>query len=320
SAYSKVVKAKEEVRIAEEERIAAEKAAAEEAERLRLETEEAARKAAEEAAKVAEEEKLSSLAANKQAKLLNEQAISEAKRGNPFDIKISKTIKLAVAALLIAALLIFILLRKKVNVLFAILGVAVIIAAVAVTYFGHEKGTVVSRADGDPSAVTKEFFQGIVSGDYQKSYALLSDYSELGLNAEFEDKYEKAIFEALKSSYSYELPYEPVTDTFTASQVVVFTSLNIPSIQEDLKQSVNIALEYATENTDKREYLGEDGDYTDEFIDSIWDAAFTEVMKNIDAYNTSRVFTIGIDYNAGVWSIRTDETLLKALSGGTYGA
>ena len=318
--YSKYRRGIEEAERAEEERIAAEKAAEEEAERQRLEAEEASQRANEEARKAAAEEKLSSQAAKKQAELENRKARNEAVKGNPFDIKISRTIVIAFAAILAAALLIFVLMRKKVNVIFAILAVAVILAAGAVTLFGHEHGTIISKADGDPGLVTKEFFDGFVSGDYEKSYALLADFSNLGLDAKFDDKYERAVYDALKRSYSYELPYDPVIDSFTAEQVVIFTYLDVPSLKEDLKLSVDAALAEAIETMDKREYLGENGDYAPEFIDSLWDTAFTEVMKNVGAYNVSKVLSLTLNYNSGVWTINSDRTLLNALSGGTYGA
>ena len=77
-------------------------------------------------------------------------------------------------------------------------------AAVLCAY-GSENGTVCAKADGDPQATVRQFFDAVCAGDYSSAYDCLENYGSLGLENSPSTETGELVYAALRESYAYEL-------------------------------------------------------------------------------------------------------------------
>ena len=90
-------------------------------------------------------------------------------------------------------------------------------AAVLCAY-GSENGTVYAKADGDPQATVRQFFDAVCAGDYSSAYDCLENYGSLGLENSPSTETGELVYAALRESYAYELLEQAEVDKLSARQ------------------------------------------------------------------------------------------------------
>ena len=177
---------------------------------------------------------------------------------------------------------------KKVNPFWGILCLVTVLAAVALSFIGYNKGILYARPEGNPQDTVCAFFDCVTEKDYEGAYSLLNGYTSLGLEDEPEDSDSQQMMHALRTSYSYELSGTAVRKGITATQKIILTRLNVPAVS-----SAALAI------TD-REYS----------------VSLSEFLSSPEAYYTSDILDISLKYVNGKWLIEPDSALLTSLSGG----
>ena len=188
-------------------------------------------------------------------------------------------------------------------------------AAVLCAY-GSENGTIYAKADGDPEATVRQFFDAVCAGDYTAAYDCLENYGSLGLESAPSTEAGELVYAALRESYAYELAGQAETGKLSARQAVNFTYLNLPAMEEDAAAETEKVLEKIVRSRPRKDVYDSDDKYLPAVTDEAYKTAVTNVLKNADSYRTTAELTVTLDYVGGRWLINADSALLSALMGG----
>lgn len=171
---------------------------------------------------------------------------------------------------------------------------------------------------GNPVQTVTQFYDSIIANEYANAYTLLNNCDSLGLeavsgnNAETSEK----LTNALSKSYSYSLSENVVISGLTASQTVNFTYLNISKIEEKISASIEPILNVKIEELPRTELYTEDGHYKKELMDSVYNEALDQALKNVEDYYETITYDVMLEYTSGNWYINTNEDMIKGFLGG----
>ena len=198
----------------------------------------------------------------------------------------------------------------------AVLSLALAGFAAVLCAYGSENGTIYAKADGDPQATVRQFFDAVCAGNYSVAYGCLENYGSLGLENSPSTETGELVYAALRESYAYELLDQAEVDKLSARQRVSFTYLNLPAMEEDAAAETESVLEKLVRSRPRKEVYGEDDNYLPAVTDEAYKTAITNVLKNTDSYRTTAELTVALDYVDGRWLIKADSAMLSALMGG----
>lgn len=183
-------------------------------------------------------------------------------------------------------------------------------------FFAMMYGSIYNRPDADPVETVTRFFDSVQARNYPEAYACLSDYASLGLENEPESAEAKAMYDALRGSYSYTLSGSSTVTGLEASQRVALRALNLRMTENAVQQRVNgILEEMVTAMPESAVYDG-NGGYLTSFTDAIYREALNQALQNTDALCSDTQLLIQLKYMDGTWKIVTDRNLMTALIGG----
>ena len=183
-------------------------------------------------------------------------------------------------------------------------------------FFAAMYGSIYNRPDADPAETVTRFFDSVRVRNYPEAYACLSDYASLGLETEPESADARAIYEALRNSYSYTLSGTSSVTGLEASQRVVLHALNLKMTESAVQQRVNGILEELVASMPENEVYDGNGGYLTSFTDAIYTEALNQALQNTDALCSDTQLLIQLKYMDGTWKIVTDRDLMTALIGG----
>ena len=182
-------------------------------------------------------------------------------------------------------------------------------------FFAAMYGSIYNRPDADPAETVTRFFDSVRARNYPEAYACLSDYASLGLETEPESADARAIYEALRNSYSYTLSGTSSVTGLEASQRVVLHALNLKMTESAVQQRVNGILEELVASMPENEVYDGNGGYLTSFTDAIYTEALNQALQNTDALCSDTQLLIQLKYMDGTWKIVTDRDLMTALIG-----
>ena len=182
---------------------------------------------------------------------------------------------------------------------------------------GMRIGTVYAKPSGDPAAAVETFFASVESGDYQRAYDELRDYSDLGLEAEPSSAAGRLLADALHQSYSHEILGPCDAQLLDASQPVRFTYLNLPSLDEAVAEQTQLEIEQIVQTRSVSEVYDENRRYLPSVTEEAYLAALEKVLADAPDYYASVDLDMALTYTDGRWQIVASPALLRALSGGT---
>ena len=186
-------------------------------------------------------------------------------------------------------------------------------------FFAMMYGSIYNRPDADPVETVTRFFDSVQARNYPEAYACLSDYASLGLENEPESAEAKAMYDALRGSYSYTLSGGSTVTGLEASQRVVLRALNLRMTENAVQQQVNGILEEMVTAMPASEVYDGNGGYLTSFTDAIYREALNRALQNTDALCalcSDTQLLIQLKYMDGTWKIVTDRSLMTALIGG----
>ena len=183
-------------------------------------------------------------------------------------------------------------------------------------FFAMMYGSIYNRPDADPVETVTRFFDSVQARNYSEAYACLSDDASLGLENEPESAEAKAMYDALRGSYSYTLSGGSTVTGLEASQRVVLRALNLRMTENAVQQQVNGILEEMVTAMPASEVYDGNGGYLTSFTDAIYREALNRALQNTDALCSDTQLLIQLKYMDGTWKIVTDRSLMTALIGG----
>ena len=183
-------------------------------------------------------------------------------------------------------------------------------------FFAAMYGSIYNRPDADPTETVTRFFDSVRARNYPEAYACLSDYASLGLEQEPESADARAIYEALRNSYSYTLSGSSSVTGLEASQRVVLRALNLRMTESAIQQRVNGILEELVAIMPENEVYDGNGGYLTSFTDAIYTEALDQALQNTDTLCSDTQLLMQLKYMDGTWKIVTDRNLMTALIGG----
>ena len=183
-------------------------------------------------------------------------------------------------------------------------------------FYAAMYGSIYNRPDADPAETVTRFFESIRARNYPEAYACLSDYASLGLEKEPESAEARAMYDALRNSYSYTLSGSSSVTGLEASQRVVLRALNLRMTENAVQQRVNGILEELVTTMPESEIYDGNGGYLTSFTDTIYKEALNQALQNTDTLCSDTQLLIQLKYMDGTWKIVTDRNLTTALIGG----
>ena len=178
-------------------------------------------------------------------------------------------------------------------------------------------GTLLSSPTGDPQAAVTAFFDALAAGDYSEAYALLDDYSSLGLENEPGSEAGRQVYDALRQSYSYKLYGDCRVDQLSARQQVLLQYLDLRRLEEDLPDATDAALSKLVSSLPADEVYDADGGYLPALTETAYANAVSTLLEHPEKYVTTAGLELELVYRDGGWQIVSNSALLSAVSGGT---
>ncbi|MBQ7435694.1 MAG: hypothetical protein IJV30_00025 [Oscillospiraceae bacterium] len=206
--------------------------------------------------------------------------------------------------------------RGKFRLFWLILAVLFAGMAGVACFYAAMYGSIYNRPDADPAETVTRFFESIRARNYPEAYACLSDYASLGLEKEPESAEARAMYDALRNSYSYTLSGSSSVTGLEASQRVVLRALNLRMTENAVQQRVNGILEELVTTMPESEIYDGNGGYLTSFTDTIYKEALNQALQNTDTLCSDTQLLIQLKYMDGTWKIVTDRNLMTALIGG----
>ena len=206
--------------------------------------------------------------------------------------------------------------RGKFRLFWLILAVLFAGMAGVACFYAAMYGSIYNRPDADPAETVTRFFESIRARNYPEAYACLSDYASLGLEKEPESAEARAMYDALRNSYSYTLSGSSSVTGLEASQRVVLRALNLRMTENAVQQRVNGILEELVTTMPESEIYDGNGGYLTSFTNTIYKEALNQALQNTDTLCSDTQLLIQLKYMDGTWKIVTDRNLMTALIGG----
>lgn len=208
--------------------------------------------------------------------------------------------------------------HHKISIPGTVLAVVLAGGAIILSVIGYNYGTIISRAEGDPQQAAAEFMQAITSGDYDSAYTYLDGYSGLGLENQPSDPAGELMYQALRESYSYSMEGPCVTDKLSAQQPIEFGYLDIRAMEADVESETIDVLGEFVQDRPRSQMYDENDNYLPEVAQEAYLQALSAVLENAEDYYTSVSINLELNYLGDRWGIVPSQSLLSALSGGTY--
>ncbi len=224
-----------------------------------------------------------------------------------------------IAALMLLAAIALMLYRRrnKINLFWGLLAIFFSGGTMLMAVVGSSMGTIYANPSGDPRSSVTEFFDALVTGDYETAYSLMDDYSDLGLAAQPESEAGKLIYDALMQSYHYELIGDCQVNMIQASQRVSLRYLDVAAVTSQLDELTAKKLKILVQTMDHDQVYDKEDNYLPEITQQAYIQALEQALKDARSCYTTVEFDVSLKYTGGKWLVLTAPELLTALSGGT---
>lgn len=177
-------------------------------------------------------------------------------------------------------------------------------------------GTLAAKPSGDPQETVTGFFDALIAGDYDSAYTYLSVYSDLGLAAQPEEQVARAMYDALRASYGYELYGSCSVDKLSARQQVQFTYLDLPSMESAVAGRTMEVISGYVEERPASELYDENNNYLPQVAQEAYSTAVSDILRGSKSYYATVGLQLELDYIDGDWYIVPSQALLSAIAGG----
>ena len=206
--------------------------------------------------------------------------------------------------------------KGRIRLFWLILAVVCSALAVFACLYAGLFGSIINRPEGNPADTVTQFFESIRYGNYPLAYSCLSDYSTLGLEQEPETPEAKAVYDALKKSYTWSLDGDCAVNGTEATQKLRLRALNIRRTEAAVASRVDPVLQEMLAEKPNSEIYDETGGYRSSLTDAVYTEALNRALADADSLCETTNLEIRLQYIDGSWKIITDRALMNALVGG----
>ena len=173
-----------------------------------------------------------------------------------------------------------------------------------------------SASSAEAQAAVSEFFDSLLARDYERAYARLSGVATLGLEDESVNEDAARLMDAVRASWSWRLYGDCALTRSGATQQVVFTSLDLARMRDDIRAATEGEVERLAASLPADEIYAEDGGYLPSFTERAYAAALDAALARADEYYAATGLNIRLVKDGGEWLIVPDSALYGALTGG----
>lgn len=209
---------------------------------------------------------------------------------------------------------------KSINRPLGVIAVYLIAICLLICLISTQKGIFYIHTNGNPKDVVNSFYTSLLNRDFDNAYKHLNNCTSLGLENPITDSegnpINNLIANALKNSYSVSISNNAVISGLTASQNVDFTYLDLASLEEATASHIEEILDKKVKTLPKSELYTEDGHYLKTLMDTVYDEALNEALKDPEAYYKTLNYDLSLQYIKGHWYINTNEDMIKGFAGG----
>ena len=206
--------------------------------------------------------------------------------------------------------------QGKTNKFWLLITFLLLAAALILCVFAATRGSIYIKPSGNPQYTVTNFFDALVAGDYPKAYACLNDYKTLGLENEPATEEARLIYDALKSSYEYELIGDCAENKMEAVQKVKLRYLDVRQVEAEVASRIDSTLEELVAQRPNSQIYDANGNYLPGLTDEVYRIALERVLETPEAYRGKSEFEVTIQYVEGQWLMKTNPSLLSAIVGG----
>jgi len=202
---------------------------------------------------------------------------------------------------------------------FAILAVFLAALALGIVVRFRNMPAIVLSISGDAAVTADILMEAVCAGDYETAEEYLYGEPELGLGRPASDEVAAMIWDAFVESQSCSFPGECVAMDGGISRKVIFRSLELASVTENLQQRIQTLLaDRVAQAVDISQIYDENHEYRETVVGEVVREAVASALRE-DARYTERELTLMLTYSEGKWWVVPDSALLNAISGGIAG-
>ena len=200
--------------------------------------------------------------------------------------------------------------------LFAMIGICVAVSALWLSVYARDAAPAIVETPEAALEQVENMMEAFCSGDYVAAEGYMYGNPDMGMDREAADSVGVQIWAAFESSMTYELVGECYATDSGLTQKIQVTTLDIGAVTDYLEAHARDNIEAqakAAEHYD--DVFDENDEYREEFIRRVLDETTQAALKQTDATVTTEV-TLNLVWSEGKWWIVSNETLLRAISGG----
>lgn len=198
---------------------------------------------------------------------------------------------------------------------FAFLSVLIILATLILTFSSLDAPVRLIGSAAEAENCTKACMDAIARGDYDTAGSMMLGTPALQSEVEPENALSALLWDAYRSSITYEFAGECSATDSGLTRTVTITALDIPGVMQVLKERSESLLKQQASETDTDAVLDENDQYREEFaMDVLCDGA-TAILEE-GSHTTSWEITLNLVHQDGQWWILPEQALMDILAGG----
>ena len=208
---------------------------------------------------------------------------------------------------------------KYVRVMLGILAAVIVAGAVWLTLQFRGELPILLSAPEEAQRQAEAAVRALCTGEYADAEKRLYGMPDLGADTQPEDKVNRMIWKAYRSSLDYQMVDSVYATQQGLAQKVKIISMELPSATEKLGQRAQVLLQQRVENArDVSEIYDADNTYRDAFVADILEDAVRQALEE-DVRYTYQIIELQLVYREGQWWVLPDKALLNAVFGGVTG-
>lgn len=208
---------------------------------------------------------------------------------------------------------------KYVRVMLGILAAVIAAGAVWLTMQCRGQLPILLSAPEEAQQQAEATVRALCTGEYADAEKRLYGMPDLGADTQPEDKVNRMIWKAYRSSLDYQMVDSVYATQQGLAQKVKIISMELPSATEKLGQRAQVLLQQRVENArDVSEIYDADNTYRDAFVADILEDAVRQALEE-DVRYTYQIIELQLVYREGQWWVLPDKALLNAVFGGVTG-
>lgn len=208
---------------------------------------------------------------------------------------------------------------KFFSLIFGLFGALAAVVTIGVSFASIDAEPVLLTQPEAAHTQVVAMMDAFCAGDYETAQRAMYGTIELGVNRDASDEIGKIVWEAFENSMSYELVGECYATDSGLSQNIRVKTMDIASVTAYLEQNAKDVLdERVRAAEDPNTVYDENDEYRDEFVMSVLlDVARDGIENHAQTIETE--LTLNLVWSEDQWWVVSNDTLLKAVSGGIIG-